>query len=445
MNRNFLVTMARSGMGALLLWYAAIGHCGEDAFAKWAASNAVPITTLDFAGNDSEMRPLRSAIGAAHIVAFGEPLHGAHEPLAFRNRLFRFLVEQMGFTAIAVESGFTDLLSERSFIDGADAERLSAQTSEFGQYRENRELAQWMRDYNATASARHRRIHLYGINLAGDARPSAPRRVLDYALAFLSRADPTTAQKIRISMSDSLPSTDDGGYRPLPTATQADFEADIDAIASAMQKSRKILIERTSAEEYQWAVHNLDTGRQLAKCLPLTPPPSAGPSPWVATFECRDAAMAKNAQWALEQEGRQGRLLIFAHNAHVMNWKEEGPRWAEAPNRPSMMGLHLRQVYGKDLYIIAMSTATTTEGLPKAKPMAIDSIDRALADLGRPLLFLDVRSGQKNKEVLAWLSTQRSLNANVYIDFRLTPSAAVDAFAFVKMLSPAIPLSKTAP
>src|SRR5688500_15556326 len=92
----------------LLMAYSAIAHCEEDAFAKWATAHALPITTLESGGNDSDLLPLESAIGAARVVALGEPRHGVHEPLAFRNRLFRFMVEQMGFTAIALESGFTE-------------------------------------------------------------------------------------------------------------------------------------------------------------------------------------------------------------------------------------------------------------------------------------------------------------------------------------------------
>lgn len=53
-------------------------------------------------------------IGKARVVALGEPMHGAHEPMAFRNRLIRFVVEQMGFTAVALESGFTESINSRS-------------------------------------------------------------------------------------------------------------------------------------------------------------------------------------------------------------------------------------------------------------------------------------------------------------------------------------------
>ena len=64
---------------------------------------------------------------------------------------------------------------------------------------------------------------------------------------------------------------------------------------------------------------------------------------WSPVMACRDYAMAENVQWAVKSEGRQGRLLVFAHNGHVMSWKEDGRRMAKVREKPSMMGLHLRR------------------------------------------------------------------------------------------------------
>jgi len=197
MKRRFLETAARLGLRSILLACSAIAHCDADTFAKWAADHALPVTTIDSEGNDSDLLPFRSAIGAAHIVALGEPAHGVHEPLAFRNRLFRFLVEKMGFTAIALESGFTESISARSFIEGGEGDAETAArtglSSGFGRYLENRKLIQWMRDYNvAASSAGHRRIRLYGIDLTAGARVSGPRRAINSALTFLTPAIPSS-------------------------------------------------------------------------------------------------------------------------------------------------------------------------------------------------------------------------------------------------------------
>jgi erythromycin esterase len=155
--------------------------------------------------------------------------------------------------------------------------------------------------------------------------------------------------------------------------------------------------------------------------------------------------MAQNVQWAFENEGRQGRLLVFAHDGHVMSAKEDGRRLANVREKPSMMGLHLRRVYGKDLYIIMLVCATTSGELLTAKPLEEGSIESTLAGVGLPLMFLDVRMARQNKEALTWLSTRRSYDANVSSQTLITLSTAVDAFLFVNTLTPAIESSDKAP
>ena len=155
--------------------------------------------------------------------------------------------------------------------------------------------------------------------------------------------------------------------------------------------------------------------------------------------------MAENVQWALENEGRQGRLLVFAHDGHVMSAKEDGRRMASVREKPAMMGLHLRRAYSKDLYIIMLVCATTSGGLLTAKPLEEGSIESTLAGVGLPLMFLDVRLARQNKETLTWLSTRRSMDANVSSQTLITLTSAVDAFVFVNTLTPAIVLSDKVP
>jgi len=443
MNRRFLTTAARAALGAIFLVYSVVGHCGEDGFAKWAATHAVPLTTVESASNDSDLLPLESAIGTARVVALGEPMHGAREPLAFRNRLIRFLVERMGFTAIALESGFTESISARAFIERGEGDAETATLTGLGRglarYPQSRELIQWMRDYNATAaSAGHRRIRLYGFDIPNGGRRDGPWLAMDSALTFLARADPTAANKIRASLGDSLSGLDASQFGPLPADARVKFDTSIEAIAKAMQKSRKSLIASSSDEDYRWAVHNLDAARQLAKCLAITPPPGAGMSPWVRTMTCRDSAMAENVEWALKNEGRQGRLLVFGHDGHVMSTREDGRRMANIKEKPLSMGLPLRREYGKDLYIIAMVCATTSGDIITSKPLEAGSIESTLASVGMPLMFLDARMARQNQDALPWLSTRRSIDANVSAQFLITLTTAVDAFVFVNVLTPAV-------
>lgn len=350
----------------------------------------------------------------------------------------------MGFTAIALESGFTESRTVDSFVGGApgDARRVARAglTSGFDRFTENRDLIQWMRDYNATATvAGHRRIRFYGIDLTGGAgRLSGPRRAVDDALTFLSRADPMTADRIRASLDVSLPRSDDDQVGSLPAATLDKFDSSITAIDDAIKINRSNLLAHSSFEEYRWALHDLDVARQLANYLRLIARVSsmndlrdAGP-----VMGARDYAMAENVRWAVENEGPQGRLLVFAHDAHVMNWKLDGGIFDVVRDKPFMMGSYLRRVYGNDLFIMATSSATASAALPTPEPIQ-GSIDSALARIGLPAMILDIRLAPLNTEAAAWLSTPRPLLANLSSHILITPSSAADAFFFVRRLTPA--------
>jgi erythromycin esterase len=150
-------------------------------------------------------------------------------------------------------------------------------------------------------------------------------------------------------------------------------------------------------------------------------------------------------QWALKNEGRQGRLLVFAHLGHVVSGRDNGRRMATVREKPPMMGWHLRRAYGKDYYIIAMVCSTTSGGLLPAKPLEEGSIESTLSRVGLPKMFLDVRMARQNKESPTWLSVQRSVDANVSAQMLITLSTAVDAFVFVNTLTPAILSSDKAP
>ena len=106
----------------------------------------------------------------SRVVALGEPAHGAHEPLAFRNCLFRYLVEQQGFTAIALETGLNESRHLQDYAAGGegDAQSIARRgfTWGFWRYPENAELLDWIRNYNIDP-ARGRKIRLYGIDMSG--------------------------------------------------------------------------------------------------------------------------------------------------------------------------------------------------------------------------------------------------------------------------------------
>ena len=84
------------------------------------ASAAMPLRTVESEADDSDLSFVCPWTEHASVVSLGEPGHGAHEPLAFRNRLFAYLVDHCGFTAIAIETSFTESRAVHDFVAGGD-------------------------------------------------------------------------------------------------------------------------------------------------------------------------------------------------------------------------------------------------------------------------------------------------------------------------------------
>ena len=77
-------------------------------FQSWARDHVHAIAPTDeIDASTGELATIRAVTGSARVVALGEPFHGGHEPLAFRNRLIRLAVTKLGFSAVALETDLT--------------------------------------------------------------------------------------------------------------------------------------------------------------------------------------------------------------------------------------------------------------------------------------------------------------------------------------------------
>ncbi|MCH5688073.1 erythromycin esterase family protein [Niabella sp. W65] len=117
----------------------------------WAQRHVWPLQSSAKATDDSDLYPVKEMIGEARVVALGEPAHGYREPLAFRNRLFKFFVKHCGFTTMAVEGGLAESQLATEYIAGGSgtAEAAAAALGIGDPAPENIELLEWMRQYNS--------------------------------------------------------------------------------------------------------------------------------------------------------------------------------------------------------------------------------------------------------------------------------------------------------
>lgn len=415
----------------------------------WARSAATPLRAVGpSATNGDDLAPLAASVGSARVIALGEPGHGAHQPLAFRNRLFRYLVKHDGVTAIALETSFTESRAIDDFVmgGGGDAATLTRRNLSwgFGRYEENVRLVQWMRDYNGHARA-GRKLHFYGIDMSGGGDRgdySHPGIALRSVIGFLRTAAPDSSRSLLKRIAPQLQLMERVGYWQMALHHPRSLEAVLESLRQYFEANGSALRHASSRADYDWAAQSLVVAGQLSEYLRLQTAPE-GQSTNIGPLDyrednVREAAMATNVLWALHEEGQDARLLVFAHDAHVMNGRSRGGMWRVYKEAPVMMGARLRARLDGGLLIIGMLAAHNGQGLPVDRPLP-GSVEATLDGLGIPLFALDLRGARGSGHAIAWLEKRRPVRANFDTQMDVVPARAFDVLVFMDRITRAIP------
>lgn len=410
-------------------------------------SRTVSTLRLATTTNDlPDLQPFKSLIGQRRMVVLGESTHGAHEPLALRNQLFQFLVQELGFTAIALETGFTESRAIQRFIEGGPGEARELVTKEmswgFGGFPENLALVEWMRAYNA--DSRHRRkLRFVGIDLsgAGDGAFPRARRAVDFALETLATRDPEEAAKIRTDLEPLLSRFSSGSYSALTEAERRRLSSECDRLHRALAARQAGIAKADSREfsEWAWALQSIEVARQLDRMLAAAPNepgtgPGIPPDAW-RMMAARDLGMAENVRWVFQSEGPDGKVLVFAHNLHGMNAEIRGGIWSTLRQAPPAMGRHLRRFFGDEVWIAGTSAIAAAEGL-SAPPVDPNGWDAALATLAHGQFVLPTQSPHLSPATVRWLHEVRAWSANLGTEVRVALGEALDAVVFLRTLTP---------
>jgi erythromycin esterase len=408
-------------------------------FTQWARTNAIPLHSVDDPYVDSSFAFLRPLVGSARVLALGELIHRGHEPLEFRNEVIRYAVTHLGFTAVALESGFTEAAVVDSFIQGGagkvDSVLKAGLSWNFGTLPENREMVLWLREHNAHAG---RKVRLYGFDLTGadpanlaDLYLGAPQAVFA-ALEYLEQVSPVAGAHLRSRLVPLMGQFTPYRYVEYSSEERTRLRAGLDSLDRVLIADSGRDVQASSAFYYARARRNVWMALRLNDVLALTA--SSSPAVVRARTVMRDSLMAENIRWALRTEGDSGRLLVWAHNAHLMNAPEHTWQLDPGTNRYvpvgaplRMAGQYLRAALGANEVVIG-ATSSRTIGWD-ASPSDSGSFDAALATVGLPTFVIDLRTGDRNSQVADML--RRAWPFRITTTFEpIVPREAADAIVY---------------
>ena len=257
---------------------------------------SIPFRTVEPDDSDvSDLAPFRRIVGDARVVAVGESAHGIHEFYRIKDRLFRYLVSELGFTAFVLESGFAEALAVNEWIMGGPGnidDIAPAGVCYSFDTEDLRDQFRWMRAWNTTHD---RKVRFYGLDVPGSGTKPLPaiqaclNRLAPSPsdIELLRRAELGDRFQVPIFYGDLSQAERDGLWQGV-SGLAARAEAAQDDIA--LRCARGVDVIRPAIEG--------ELGGRL------TP----GDNP-------RDAFMADTVQWILQREKR---IMISAHNAHIM-------------------------------------------------------------------------------------------------------------------------------
>ncbi|HWE91931.1 MAG TPA: erythromycin esterase family protein [Pseudonocardiaceae bacterium] len=315
-----------------------------------------PLRTLDPTAPLDDLTWLDDTIGDARVVAIGESAHYNGESYQLRHRLLRYLVERHGFSAYAMETGFTEGWRADNWVRGSKdtTDQLgdvmaNGMTSLMGLWTPMRAHLEWMRQHNRSAA---RPVGFYGIDLGGSNVSLLPG--LDAAIAYLAEADPEfqvdpslrePVAAFAVASAFSAPAAL-AAYRNLAPASKDALTAGLVDLVERMTGRRLEYVRRTTVDPYQRALRSL----RLTIALDGLARAMARGDRQAAMFN-RDAAIADTVEWIL---GLEDRIVLAAHNGHIQRWPGTWPGMPPA----TPMGMHLADRLGDGYLVVGITNGT---------------------------------------------------------------------------------------
>jgi erythromycin esterase-like protein len=294
---------------------------------------------------EDELDQLADLVSRSRIVLLGESTHGTREFYELRAALTRRLIAQHGFSALAIDADWPDVLPVDRYLRGlGDDESASAALASFERFPEWRwrnteisDLVEWLRGFNHDRRP-EARVGCYGLDLY--ALHASTRAVLSY----LAELDPEAAIRARVRYAC-------GGRAEaeLGESTEVCVEELVEELVE-MQRRRSARSGRApSGESWFRAIQGARVAHRAEAYYRAL---IAGAS---STWSLREGEMVNTLELLSGQlavAGAPPRIVVWTHNEHVGD--------ARVPGRGSTLGALLRERHPREVASVGFTTSGGT-------------------------------------------------------------------------------------
>lgn len=260
----------------------------------------------------SDLNPLMERIGDAKYVLLGEASHGTHEYYVWRSRISRRLIEEKGFSFIAVEGDWPDCYAVNRFVKhypdaGTNARDVLHRfdrwpTWMWGNW-ETAALVEWLHLHNA-ALPREQRVGFYGLDVY------SLWESLEAITRYLEKNDPAALATAREAMACFEPyGRDEQEYARITRIVPTSCEQEV--IDMLLEISRKIPLYNSDPEAVLSTEQNAHIAVNAERYYRAMV--HSGPDSW----NIRDTHMADTLERLMNFHGSEAKAIVWEHNTHI--------------------------------------------------------------------------------------------------------------------------------
>ena len=321
-----------------------------------ALIEAVREAARPLTGADRDYDPLMELIGESRFVLLGEASHGTHEFYRERARITQRLIEEKGFTAVAVEADWPDAYRVNRYVRGAgddvDAAEALSDFRRFPQWMWRNtvvvDFVEWLRTHNDTISPNGRKAGLYGLDLYS--LHASMKAVIQY----LERVDPDAARRARVRYACFDHFGPDPQVYGFIAATDRSKSCRDEVVSQLVELRRRATEsarrdDRIAEDEVFYAEQNarlVENAEEYYRSMFFED---------VSSWNLRDSHMVETLDALvahLDRQGGQAKVVVWAHNSHLGD-----ARATEIGQRGELnVGQPVRQKYGREAVLIGFTT-----------------------------------------------------------------------------------------
>ena len=361
------------------------------------ASRVGPLHTVTGSADDYD--ELLARIGTRRVVLIGEASHGTHEFYRERARITRRLIDELGFTAVAVEGDWPDAYRVNRYVMGLsrdpDAASALADFERFPAWmwrnRDVVDFVEWLRVRNDAHQHPATKARFFGLDLY------SLRASMEAVVRYLERIDPAEAVRARDRYSCFDHVAGEGQAYGYALAYQGAIPCENEVVSQLVElrRSAATYLRRDGwlAEDEQFfAEQNALVVRDAEEYYQQMYRGS------VSSWNLRDRHMAFTLDALLGHlDGQFGhtKVVVWEHNSHIGDARATSMGASGELN----VGQLARQRYGNEAFLIGLTTfsgeVTAADdwggrALRKRVRPALDrSYEQLLHDLGCPAFWLD--------------------------------------------------------